>query len=52
MVQNYIHLETSQAIHIAGFVAIFIEANYLTGDWSNAGFYRGACLVMLQCLAA
>jgi hypothetical protein len=51
MVQNRIHIETSYAIHIVGFFAIFIEANYLIGDWSNAVFHRELCLVMLQRLA-
>ena len=51
MVQNRIHLETISEIHIAGFVAIFIEANYLTGAYSKAGFYSGACRAMLQRLA-
>jgi hypothetical protein len=37
---------------ISGFVAIFIEANYPTGDWSNAVFYSGTCHVMLQRIAA
>ena len=37
-----------QLLHTAGFVDIFIEANYLTRDWSNAVFYRGTCHVMLQ----
>lgn len=32
----------------AGFVAIFIEASYLTADWSNVGFNRRTCRIVLQ----
>ena len=38
----------NQLSHAAGFVAIFIEANYLIREWSNAVFYREICHVMLQ----
>ena len=48
MVENHSKIEISQLLHVAGLVAIFIEANYLTGDWSNAVFYRETCHVMLQ----
>jgi len=51
MGQNHTHLETSWALHVAGFVAIFIEAKYPTAGWSNAGFYSGTCQVMLRRLA-
>ena len=37
-----------QLLQVAGFIAIFIEANYLIREWSNAVFYRGTCHVMLQ----
>ena len=37
-----------QLLRAAGFVATFIEANYLIGDWSNSGFYGRTCHVMLQ----
>ena len=40
-----------QTSKVAVFVAIFIEAKYLAGDWSNAVFYRGTCHIMLQRLA-
>ena len=51
LVENRSKIETGQLLHVAGFVAIFIEANYLTGERSNAIFYRGICHVMLQHLA-
>jgi hypothetical protein len=35
LVENHSKLETDQRFHVAGFVAIFIEASYLIGDWSN-----------------
>ena len=38
----------SQLSHATGFVAIFIEANYLIREWSNALFYSGTRHVMLQ----
>ena len=51
MVGNHNKIEIIQQLHVAGFVAIFIEANYLTGEGSNADFYRRICHVMLQHLA-
>ena len=29
----------------------FVKASGLTGEWSNAVFYMGTCLVMLQYFA-
>ena len=37
-----------QLLRTAGFIAIFIEANYLIREWLNAVFYRETCHVMLQ----
>ena len=51
MVENHSKIKISRLLHVAGFVAIFIEANYLTGELSNAVFYMGTCLVMLQYFA-
>lgn len=51
LVENRSKIEIGQLLHAAGFVAIFIEASYLTGERSNAIFYRGICHVMLQHLA-
>ena len=51
LVENHSRIERSQLSHVAGFVAIFIEASYLTGAWSDAVFFRRICHVMLQHLA-
>jgi hypothetical protein len=51
LVENQSKIEIGQLLRVAGFVAIFIEAGYPTGDWSNAVFYRRVCQVMLQHLA-
>ena len=51
LVENHSRIERSQLSHVAGFVAIFIEASYLSAEGSNASFYRGICHIMLQHLA-
>ena len=42
-----------QLLRTTRFVAMFIEANCLTGDWSNTVFYREElamlCCSILQC---
>jgi hypothetical protein len=47
LVENRSEIEIDQTLQVAGFVAIFIAANYLTGDWTNVVFYRETCHVML-----
>ena len=48
LTKNHSGIDMRQLSHAAGFVAIFIEANYLIREWSNAFFYSGTCHVMLQ----
>jgi hypothetical protein len=52
LVENHSTIGIALPLNAAGFAAIFIEANHLTGDWTNAGFYRENCHVMLQRVAA
>lgn len=51
LVENRSKIETGQLLLVAWFVAVFIEASYLIGDWSNAIFHSETCHVMLQNLA-
>lgn len=51
LVENRSKLASGQLLGVAGFVAVFIEASYPTGEGSNAVFYRGTCHAVLHQLA-
>ena len=51
LVENHSRIEISQLLDVAGFVAVFIEAGYVTGEVSNAVFsyWNLPCYVPVPC---